>query len=122
VAFRAAHTAGGDAMKDMAMSGKLSKAEERAVKRLQRKLTRESGYPVEWDEAVACWQREYAKKWRECRLASMMARQREEIQRHKWIESEKAHRDLGQAAVLDWIHHHAAEWRDWYENHTDEEM
>jgi hypothetical protein len=27
----------------------------------------------------------------------------EEINRHKWIESEKAGRDLGDQAVLDWI-------------------
>lgn len=36
----------------------------------------------------------------------------EEIQRHKWIESEKAGRDLGQEAVLDWIHRYAASFRE----------
>jgi len=35
-----------------------------------------------------------------------------EIQRHKWIESEKAGRDLGQDAVSDWIHRHAASFRE----------
>jgi len=34
-----------------------------------------------------------------------------EIQRHKWIESEKAGKDLGQEAVLDWIQRHAADFR-----------
>ncbi len=29
--------------------------------------------------------------------------QRREIDRHKWIESEKAGRDLGTDAVIDWI-------------------
>jgi len=35
-----------------------------------------------------------------------------EIQRHKWIESEKAGRDLGQDAVSDWTQRHAASFRD----------
>jgi hypothetical protein len=35
----------------------------------------------------------------------------QEIQRHKWIESEKAGRDLGQEAVLDWIHRYAESFR-----------
>jgi hypothetical protein len=29
--------------------------------------------------------------------------QRREIERHKWIESEKAGRDLGMDAAIDWI-------------------
>jgi hypothetical protein len=29
--------------------------------------------------------------------------QRREIERYKWIESEKAGRDLGMDAVIDWI-------------------
>ena len=29
--------------------------------------------------------------------------EREEILKHKWIESEKAQRDLGGAALVDWI-------------------
>ncbi len=29
--------------------------------------------------------------------------QTREIERHKWIESEKAGRDLGSEAVIDWI-------------------
>jgi hypothetical protein len=29
--------------------------------------------------------------------------QTREIERHKWIESEKAGRDLGAEAVIDWI-------------------
>lgn len=53
--------------------------------------------------------------WTEERQATMLARQREEILRHKWIESEKAQRDLGAEAVLDWIRRYAAEWRKWYE-------
>lgn len=38
--------------------------------------------------------------------------EREEILRHKWIESEKAGHDIGfERALVDWIMHHRAAWR-----------
>lgn len=38
--------------------------------------------------------------------------EREEILRHKWIESEKAGYDIGfERALLDWIVKHRANWR-----------
>jgi len=38
--------------------------------------------------------------------------EREEILRHKWIESEKAGRDIGfEQALTDWIIRHRAAWR-----------
>lgn len=38
--------------------------------------------------------------------------EREEILRHKWIESEKAGRDVGfERALLDWTKRHRADWR-----------
>lgn len=39
--------------------------------------------------------------------------EREEILRHKWLESEKLGRDIGfERALLDWIRNHRTEWRD----------
>jgi len=39
--------------------------------------------------------------------------EREEILRHKWIESEKAGHDVGfERALLDWIRNHRDEWRE----------
>ncbi len=38
-----------------------------------------------------------------------------EIQKHKWIESEKVGRDLGQEAVFDWIERYAEAFRRYYE-------
>ena len=35
-----------------------------------------------------------------------------EIQKHKWIESEKAGYDLGKAAEFDWISRWAKQYRD----------
>jgi hypothetical protein len=38
--------------------------------------------------------------------------EREEILRHKWIESEKAGHDIGfEQALTDWIIKHRASWR-----------
>ena len=38
--------------------------------------------------------------------------EREEILRHKWLESEKAGRDIGfENALIDWIMNHRANWR-----------
>ena len=39
--------------------------------------------------------------------------EREEILKHKWIESEKAGADIGfEKALLDWIVKHRSQWRD----------
>ena len=39
--------------------------------------------------------------------------EREEILRHKWLESEKQGRDIGfEKALLEWIVKHRAAWRD----------
>lgn len=44
----------------------------------------------------------------------------EEMKKHKWIESEKVGRDLGNIAILDWIKKYAASYRCWWENtHSD---
>ena len=38
--------------------------------------------------------------------------ERDEILRHKWLESEKAGRDIGfEQALTDWIIKHRANWR-----------
>ena len=38
--------------------------------------------------------------------------EREEILRHKWIESEKQGKDIGfERALLDWIRKHPESWR-----------
>ena len=38
--------------------------------------------------------------------------EREEIMKHKWIESEKAQQDIGfERALTDWIVKHRAKWR-----------
>lgn len=47
-------------------------------------------------------------------MKSFMDDQIHEIEIHKWIESEKANRDLGNEAVKDWIKKHAKEFREYW--------
>lgn len=44
-----------------------------------------------------------------------------EILKHKWIESEKAMKDLGNQAVFDWVNKYAAEFRVYWEEQLREE-
>lgn len=49
---------------------------------------------------------------RESLLYKEFLAEREEILRHKWIESEKAGHDVGfEKALLDWIVKHRSSWR-----------
>jgi hypothetical protein len=50
------------------------------------------------------------------KLKQYMADQIKEIELYKWLESEKANRDLGEEAIKDWIEKHAAEFRERWEN------
>ena len=50
-------------------------------------------------------------------LQEYLDSQTREIERHKWIESEKAGRDLGVDAVIDWIQKYA----DAFSDHFNEE-
>jgi hypothetical protein len=39
--------------------------------------------------------------------------EREEILKHKWIESEKVGKDIGfERALMDWIYNHRTAWRE----------
>ena len=50
---------------------------------------------------------------RKSSLYSEYQEEREEILRHKWIESEKAGYDVGfERALTDWIMNHRARWRE----------
>jgi len=49
--------------------------------------------------------------FRKTRLYQAFCAEKAEILRHKWIESEKAGRDIGfEVALIDWIGHHRTAW------------
>ena len=95
-------------------------AERQAVGHHRSTLSQEAGREVSIEEALADWFEHHAVKWREKRQAAYLAMQREEINKHKWIESEKADRDLGSAAVMDWIGRYSAAWREWFDEEFDD--
>lgn len=39
-----------------------------------------------------------------------------EMERHKWIESEKVGHDLGNKAIMEWIKKYASSYRAWWED------
>ena len=96
--------------------GCLKRAELREIERHKYYMSLERGEDVGFETAANDWLANYAQAWREERQQRMLALQREEINRYKWIQSERASRDLGGEAVLEWIQKYAAHWREWYEN------
>ena len=57
------------------------------------------------------------------KMKQYMADQIKEIEIHKWLESEKANRDLGEEAVKDWIEKYAVEFRErWEKEHKVEKI
>jgi len=45
-------------------------------------------------------------------LCKDIVAQKEEVMRHKWLESEKAGRDIGyDAALIDWVMKHKSKWK-----------
>lgn len=45
------------------------------------------------------------------KMSDIMAAQKEEMLRHKWIESEKAGYDLGDSVMIQWVKDYGADWR-----------
>ena len=91
------------------------KAELLAIEQYHKRLIEEHGREVDIEAATQEWIQYRSDSWHQERQTRMLAMQREEINRYKWIESEKAQRDLGRDAVLCWIRDNAAAWRRWYE-------
>jgi hypothetical protein len=91
-------------------------AEQCAIEEHRAELSALWERPVSFDEAASDWQTRKATEWRREQLAACLAQQRIEIERYKWIESEKAGHDLGKGAVMEWIAKHAADFRNAYEN------
>ena len=93
----------------------LSRAERRQVERHKYFLSQNRGKDVGFEMAAKDWFEKHSQEWREERHRRMLAMQRDEIARYKWLRSEEARRDLGSAAALEWIRLYAASWREWFE-------
>ncbi len=93
----------------------LSRAERRQVERHKYFMSQNRGMDVGFEMAAKDWFEKHSQEWREERHRRMLAMQRDEIARYKWLRSEEACRDLGSAAALEWIRLYAASWREWFE-------
>ncbi|MFO7776184.1 MAG: hypothetical protein R6W89_10325 [Candidatus Hydrogenedentota bacterium] len=93
----------------------LGRAEQRAMECHWKRLCKEAGKEVPYEVAMDDWLDNHATAWREEHQRRVMERQKEEMNKHRWIESEKAQCDLGSKAYIDWIKNYAAQWRSWYE-------
>jgi hypothetical protein len=75
---------------------------------------------VPGSEAIGRWEGGPAKSWRKRKFWEDMHVQLNEIDRHKYLLSEKAGRDVGwEFAAEDWIRKYSADWRAWWEQHCD---
>ena len=94
---------------------KMLLAERHRIECLRNELSRQLNREVAFEEAAREWFTHHALPWRERRLRGMLHLQRQAMDKHKWIRSEQERRDLGSAAVLEWIQQYAATWREWFE-------
>lgn len=97
------------------MQQDMTRHEVRAVEEHQIRMEQDQGAPIPFEIARADWLANHAVPWRQKRHAKMLQMQREEMLKYKWIESQKAHKDLGKEIALEWIEKHAAKWRQWYD-------
>ena len=100
----------------------IQRLERLAIEQYRKELCEEQGRPISFEEAKELWEKHRATEWRAKWMREFLARQREEILKHKWIESEKAQRDLGSEAVFDWINRYAAKWRAAYEQEQEQRL
>ena len=67
-------------------------------------------------DAINRWEQGPGKKWRSEKAVVDSLRQTEEIERHKYFLSQRLGYDVGEErAAMDWVHHHAENWRNWWE-------
>lgn len=97
---------------------KYSRAERVAIAAHKKELESLNQGEITEKEVIDHWNANCRQKWLEERHVRMLALQREEILRYKWIESEKCQKDVGAQAVFDWISRYAAGWRQWFEENV----
>lgn len=67
-------------------------------------------------ETLRSWEAGACVPWRRDKMRRDGQQQIREIERHKYLVSQKLGYDVGaETAATDWIEHHAAAWREWWE-------
>jgi hypothetical protein len=79
-----------------------------------------TGRDIGWERAAKEWKQKYFVEWKrfvrarggQHPFAEILWSQQEEIERYKWIESEKKGHDIGwRRAVMEWQQRHYPEWK-----------
>ena len=90
----------------------LTPAELAAIIQHMEVMSMKQGRMVSLAEAIEDFLANWRKVWEREKLLADLAEQKKEIEKHRWIESEKAGRDIGEdAAIKDWKEKHAGDWR-----------
>ena len=93
-----------------------SASEQRAILVHRYFLGIERGREPSIEETIASWEDRFARQWRRKKFKLDLDAQLREIDRHKYLLSEKAGRDVGwEGAAKDWIQTHGSAWREWWE-------
>jgi len=96
--------------------GKFWPSERRAIIVHQFYLGLEQRRDVPIEEAIQSWEDGPCHEWRRKKMRRDIDAQEREIERHKYLMSEQAGRDVGwEVAAADWLTHYGAAWRKWWE-------
>ncbi len=95
-------------------------SERRAIIRYCCELGMEFSHEIDFTEIVHDWEESASAKWRRAKMRVDGQKQLKEIERHKYIVSQKLGYDIGwERAATDWIASYAAEWRAWWEHQAE---
>ena len=103
-----------ETMSEVKMTWKIediSPPELAAITELKTLMSKRAGREVTVDEAIEEFLTTHRDEWQRIKFRCDNLMQIREIERHKWIESEKAGHDMGNVAALDWTEKYAAMWR-----------
>ena len=100
----------------------LLRAQREEIEKYRWIESEKAGEDIGWERAAVEWKNKYLAAWRrsvqerggEHPLSVIVRFQQEEIERYKWIESEKRGYDIGwDRAVQEWQEKHYPEWKDY---------
>ena len=96
--------------------GKYWLSERRAILAHRFSLSLELKRDATVEETLKSWESGVCTAWRRRKMRLDGQEQLRQIERHKYLVSQKLGYDIGwEAAAQDWIDHHAATWRAWWE-------
>jgi hypothetical protein len=96
------------------------RSQQEEVKKYKWIESEKAGRDIGWERAAQEWAQKHFHNWkrswreRDVRhpLAELIWAQQEEIEKYKWVESQKAGRDIGwERAAQEWAQKHFPEWK-----------